>query len=67
MGYRIVYTAADNTLNSSNITVNASEYKNVPVNGLRHYYNYLLKVTGFTSKGDGNYSIVEECQTLEYG
>lgn len=67
LGYRIVYTAANDALNSSNITVNASVYTNVPIDGLRHYTNYLLKVAGFTSKGDGNYSILEECQTLEYG
>lgn len=66
LGYRIVYTA-ENEASNSNITVGVSEYRNVPVDGLRHYTNYLLKVAGFTSKGDGNYSIVEECQTLESG
>lgn len=67
LGYRIVYTTENDALNSLNITVGVSEYRDIPVDGLRHYTNYLLKVAGFTSKGDGNYSIVEECQTLESG
>ena len=67
LGYRIVYTAENDALNSSNITVGVWEYRDAPVAGLRHYTKYLLKVAGFTSKGDGNYSIVEECLTLGSG
>lgn len=67
LGYRIVYTTENDASNSSNITVGVSEYRGIPVNGLRHYTKYLLRVAGFTSKGDGNYSTVEDCQTLESG
>lgn len=67
LGYRIVYTPESDALNSSNITVGVSEYRSIPVNGLRHYTKYLLKVAGYTSKGDGNYSNVKDCQTLESG
>ena len=67
LGYRIVHSAENDALNSSNFTVGVSEYRGIPVDGLRIYTNYLLKVAGFTSKGDGNYSTVEECQTLESG
>ncbi len=68
LGYRVVYTVADDPLDSSNKTVSASSVGTpVFVQGLRPYTKYLLKVAGFTSKGNGNYSVVEECQTLEDG
>ncbi|KAJ7390085.1 hypothetical protein OS493_027115 [Desmophyllum pertusum] len=65
LGFRVVYTAVNDTKDSSNITVDKSIYENVTVNGLKPYTDYLLKVAGFTSKGDGNYSIPVTCQTLE--
>ena len=67
LGFRVVYTAVNDTKDSSNITVDKSIYENVTVNGLKPYTDYLLKVAGFTSKGDGNYSIPVTCQTLESG
>lgn len=65
LGYRIVYTFVNDALNTSNFTVGPAMTRYVPVQGLKPYTKYLLKVAGFTSKGDGNYSVPEECQTQE--
>ena len=65
-GYRIVYTVSNDALDSSNVTVGVALVSH-NVQGLRPHTKYLLKVAGFTSKGDGNYSAQEECQTLEDG
>ena len=67
LGYRIVYTVSNDALDSSNITVGPAMTRYVPVQGLKPYTKYLLNVAGFTSKGDGNYSAPNECQTLEDG
>lgn len=61
LGYRIVYIVENDVLNFLNIIVGVLEYGDIFVDGLRYYINYLLKVVGFILKGDGNYSIVEEC------
>ena len=65
LGYRIVYTVSNDALDSSNITVDPATTRYVQVQGLKPYTKYLLKVAGFTSKGDGNYSAAKECHTLE--
>ena len=65
-GYRIVYTVSNDALDSSNVTVGAA-LVSFYVRGLRPHTKYLLKVAGFTSKGDGNYSVQVACETLEDG
>ena len=66
LGYRIVF-AANGSVNSINITVDTSTNRDVPVGDLRPYTYYLIKVAGFTSGGDGNYSDLVGCLTNEDG
>lgn len=66
LGYRIVYYA-NGSVENSNFTVDASTNRRIPVDNLRPYTFYFLKVAGFTSKGEGNYSDPVGCQTYEDG
>ena len=65
LGYRIVYTSMNHSTSPSNVTASPLVFKYFDVNGLTPYTYYLIKIAGFTSKGDGNYSRPVECLTME--
>ena len=66
LGYRIVFVA-NGSVDNTNITVDTTTTRKVPVGDLRSYTYYLIKVAGFTSGGDGNYSDLAGCLTNEDG